>query len=440
MNENRKTQPQLWKQFQWLGMLVLAVCLLWCNAARVKAEDIVIQCGDNCYGTLTDTGVLTISGTGAMWDYTNGYDGAFHEYTDDIYKVIIENGITRIGDYVFGPEYKSGRYRSNLFDKIQSVSIGTGVQEIGKHAFDSTDGLFSIDIPGNVRVIGERAFCYSAIRNVTLHQGLKTINEAAFCETNLTSIVLPDGLSSVESSAFSRSKITTVSVPEHVTIIKSNAFGDVSATFASMDVTIGANAFGSNSSFRVEHGSSAETYAKNYGLNLTYIQHEYNIHLNACGGQISSADKTVLSDTYVGSLGTPVKKNALFLGWYTASVGGSQYTSTTIMPANNVTLYAHWEKVSVGRCRRPSAVNVKTRKAVITVRPVSYVKGYEFSWSTRRDMKKAKVKRTHSTKLTISRLTKNKTYYIRVRAYRNDSTGKRVYGKWSDIRTLRIKK
>ena len=54
MNENRKTQPQLWKQFQWLGMLVLAVCLLWCNAARVKAEDIVIQCGDNCYGTLTE--------------------------------------------------------------------------------------------------------------------------------------------------------------------------------------------------------------------------------------------------------------------------------------------------------------------------------------------------------------------------------------------------
>ena len=51
MNENRKTQPQLWRKFQWLGMLVLAVCLLWCNAARVKAEDIVIQCGDNCYGT-----------------------------------------------------------------------------------------------------------------------------------------------------------------------------------------------------------------------------------------------------------------------------------------------------------------------------------------------------------------------------------------------------
>ena len=431
MNENRKTQPQLWKQFQWLGMLVLAVCLLWCNAARVKAEDIVIQCGDNCYGTLTDTGVLTISGTGAMWDYTDADDSVFCDYYREIYKLIIQDGITRIGDRAFG---------GGNFYRIQSVSIGQNVQEIGEYAFSGTDGLFSIDIPGNIRTIGKGAFLDSAVRSVTLHQGLKTIGEYAFGDTSLTSIVLPDGLSSVENQAFYNSRITTVSVPEHITIIKSNAFGDVSATFASMDVTIGADAFGSNSSFRVEHGSSAETYAKNYGLNLTYIQHEYNIHLNACGGQISSADKTVLSDTYVGSLGTPVKKNALFLGWYTANVGGSQYTSTTIMPANNVTLSAHWEKVSVGRCRRPSAVNVKTRKAVITVRPVSYVKGYEFSWSTRRDMKKAKVKRTHSTKLTISRLTKNKTYYIRVRAYRNDSTGKRIYGKWSDIRTLRIKK
>ena len=437
MNENRKTQPQLWKQFQWLGMLVLAVCLLWCNAARVKAEDIVIQCGDNCYGTLTDTGVLTISGTGAMWDYTYVGNSVFKKYGDNIYKVVIQDGITRIGDHVFGSYSKS---YSGEFTKIQSVTIGKGVQEIGDSAFVGTAGMFSIDIPGNVRTIGKGAFWGSAVRSVTLHQGLKTIGEDAFRDTSLTSIVLPDGLSSVENYAFYNSRVTTVSVPEHITIIKSNAFEDVSATFASMDVTIGANAFGSNSSFRVEHGSSAETYAKNYGLNLTYIQHEYNIHLNACGGQISSADKTVLSDIYVGSLGTPVKKNALFLGWYTASVGGSQYTSTTIMPANNVTLYAHWEKVSVGRCRRPSAVNVKTRKAVITVRPVSYVKGYEFSWSIRRDMKKAKVKRTHSTKLTISRLTKNKTYYIRVRAYRSDSTGKRVYGKWSDIRTLRIKK
>ena len=437
MNENRRTQPQIWRRFQWLGMLVLAVCLLWCNAARVKAEDIVIQCGDNCYGTLTDTGVLTISGTGAMWDYTYVGDSVFRKYGDNIYKVVIQDGITRVGDHVFGGY--SYNY-SGEFTKIQSVTIGKNVQEIGEYAFRGTTGLFFIDIPGNVRTIGRGAFYRSAVRNINLHQGLKTIGEAAFQESNLTSVVLPDGLSSVENSAFYDSKVTTVSVPEHITIIKTYAFEDVSATFSSMDVTIGANAFGSNSSFRVEHGSSAETYAKNYGLNLTYIQHEYNIHLNACGGQISSADKTVLSDTYVGSLGTPVKKNALFLGWYTASVGGSQYTSTTIMPANNVTLYAHWEKVSVGRCRRPSAVNVKTRKAVITVRPVSYVKGYEFSWSTRRDMKKAKVKRTHSTKLTISRLTKNKTYYIRVRAYRNDSTGKRVYGKWSDIRTLRIKK
>ena len=124
MNENRKTQPQLWKQFQWLGMLVLAVCLLWCNAARVKAEDIVIQCGDNCYGTLTEDGTLTISGTGAMWDYTNSGDSVFDSYKDEIYKVIIQEGITRIGEYVFGGWINGSWGR---FEKIQSVSIGKKV-------------------------------------------------------------------------------------------------------------------------------------------------------------------------------------------------------------------------------------------------------------------------------------------------------------------------
>lgn len=133
MNENRKTQPQLWRKFQWLGMLVLAVCLLWCNAARVKAEDIVIQCGDNCYGTLTDTGVLTISGTGAMWDYTDVGNSVFKKYGDNIYKVVIQDGITRIGDHVFGSYSKS---YSGEFTKIQSVTIGKGVQEIGDSAFD----------------------------------------------------------------------------------------------------------------------------------------------------------------------------------------------------------------------------------------------------------------------------------------------------------------
>ena len=78
--------------------------------------------------------------------------------------------------------------------------------------------------------------------------------------------------------------------------------------------------------------------------------------------------------------------------------------------------------------------------AIIKIKPVKNAKGYEYAWSLRKDMKKAKTKTIHGTKLTISRLTKNKTYYVRVRAYRNGANGKKIYGKWSDIRTIKIKK
>lgn len=52
-----------------------------------------------------------------------------------IYKVIIEKGITNIGDYAFSE-----------FTHIQSVTIGNSVNTIGRSAFAYTSGLFSISI------------------------------------------------------------------------------------------------------------------------------------------------------------------------------------------------------------------------------------------------------------------------------------------------------
>ena len=433
MNENRKTQKQLWKQFQWLGMLMLAVCLLWCNVVKVKAEDVVIQCGDNCYGTLAEDGTLTISGTGKMWDYESGYKSAFAGYKDKILHVVIGDGITKIGDYAFGG-YPSGSYYpdwndsfGSVFHWIESVSIGTGVQEIGKCSFSAARELKSIDIPGNVQTIGYEAFSESNLEQVTFHPGLKTIGKYAFFGANLTSVELPDGLRSVEEGAFRKDRMEEteeirlkVFVPEHVTVIRSGAFGYVDEVIASRDVIL------TGRSFR--------------GGSITYLEHSQKLSFNACGGTVGTKEKTVLAGSEVDTLPTPTRTNYTFLGWYTARTGGMKYDSSTVMPAKNITLYAHWEKLSVGRCSRPTVTNVKTRKAIIKIKPMKNAKGYEYAWSLRKDMKKATTKTIHGTKLTISRLTKNKTYYVRVRAYRNGTNGKKIYGKWSDIRTVKIKK
>ncbi len=51
-----------------------------------------------------------------------------------------------------------------------------------------------------------------------------------------------------------------------------------------------------------------------------------------------------------------------------------------------------------------------------------------------------KQKTTSKTSLTISGLKKNKTYYVKVRAYKKDSQGKKVYGSYSAVKKVKIKK
>ena len=65
---------------------------------------------------------------------------------------------------------------------------------------------------------------------------------------------------------------------------------------------------------------------------------------------------------------------------------------------------------------------------------VARANGYCVQYSTNKKFKKAK------TKLTIKKLKKKKTYYIRVRAYRLDEKGKKIFGPYSKTKKIKIKK
>lgn len=254
------------KSIQLCSLLLLTVCILFFGGKAVNAEETRIQCGVKAYATLDDEGVLTISGEGDMWSSSSGYDSLFYSIRDNIYKVVIGDGITSIGAYTFG---------DNNFRKLQSVSIGTGVVEIGAYAFYGTSGLFSIDIPANVRTISEGAFYESALTSCTLHEGLWEIKKLAFASTDLKSIVIPDGIKAIREGAFASSDLSNVTIPVNIGLIETDAFSHcwgISAAIYSNSVTIGAGAFPSNTSFTARKGSSADTYAINYNLNITYYQ------------------------------------------------------------------------------------------------------------------------------------------------------------------------
>jgi hypothetical protein len=103
-----------------------------------------LSCGENLTWTLED-GVLTVSGTGAMDDYT--YDSVpWYSVRSEITQVVISEGVTTVGDYAF-------YYCYNL----RSVILPESVTAIGEEAFYRTR-LPEVTVPASVQTIEGYAF------------------------------------------------------------------------------------------------------------------------------------------------------------------------------------------------------------------------------------------------------------------------------------------
>ena len=81
----------------------------------------------------------------------------------------------------------------------------------------------------------------------------------------------------------------------------------------------------------------------------------------------------------------------------------------------------------------------KTCKVTLSWKKVTGAKGYQLQYALNKKFKKKKSVQTKKTKYTIKKLKKKKTYYIRVRAYKMNGR-KKVYGKWSTVKKVKIKK
>ena len=81
-----------------LSMVLFAPFAKTVNAGVVASG----SCGDNVTYTLDDTGKLTISGTGPMYDYKSYGSNLSPFYSNEIIKsVVINSGVTSIGEYAF---------------------------------------------------------------------------------------------------------------------------------------------------------------------------------------------------------------------------------------------------------------------------------------------------------------------------------------------------
>lgn len=100
--------------------------------------------------------------------------------------------------------------------------------------------------------------------------------------------------------------------------------------------------------------------------------------------------------------------------------------------------------ITVGKVSVSSWKNSASKKAQVAFKKLAGAEGYEIQYSTDKSFSKGvKTKKTNAktVKATFSKLTKNKTYYVRVRAWKYDALEEdKLYGTWSSVKKVKITK
>ena len=217
------------------------------------------QCGDNLTWSVDAEGTLTISGTGAMWDYAYIADSNWNWHTTapwDGYspvKLVLNEGISHIGDSAF-EGYSSLTGSLTLPESLTSIghdafsgsgftgdlTLPKGLTSIGSSAFGGWSNLTSVTIPQSVTSIGCNVFggcvnlesifveegntAYTSVDGVLFNKNLTTLMTYPVGKKD-TTYQIPEGVTEIFGYAFGLcSNLTSVTIPESVTVIDGAAF------------------------------------------------------------------------------------------------------------------------------------------------------------------------------------------------------------------------
>ena len=230
------------------------LCFMWTNdessgTTSIAIDDVRIgsaigiaanKCGDDLYWTLADS-TLTITGSGAMYEYANMQMIPWYNQRNNIAYVSLPDGLTNIARNAF--------YNC---DALRTVNIPNGVTSIGRDAFYDCDALTTITLPNTVTNIGNRVFydCYNLSSAINIPEGVTAIGDSTFYNCNrITSITIPNTVTSIGTYAFYNCDgISDIIIPNGVTTINDYTFyncdGFTSIIIPNSVTSIGIYAFG----------------------------------------------------------------------------------------------------------------------------------------------------------------------------------------------------
>ena len=185
----------LWAQFiELISPYIAAMEPYMQDQIRDAADDDTLDIldkgtfGGGLSWTLEKNGILTISGTGDMPDFESEDPAPWKDYMDRIIKVVINYGVTGIGDRAF---YEC--------DSLYILLMADSVTRIGNDVCMRCPALKYVILSGNLAEIGSGAFSECPrLSSITLPGSLETLGTGSFAGSNLSTITLPDGAAGKE--------------------------------------------------------------------------------------------------------------------------------------------------------------------------------------------------------------------------------------------------
>lgn len=193
MNKNQKATKR-W--FVLILFMILVLSGIIIPEQTVQAEATASgECGENLTWTL-EYGVLTIRGEGDMSNYNSYSDAPWYENKGNIAKVVLEEGVTSIGNFAFYD-----------YSNLTSIEIPSSVKKIGNYTFKDCDNFQKVDIAENSQLtdIGNGAFVWcDKLKEFQLPTSVENIGESAFWSCiGLTTIEIGPKVATIGENAFS---------------------------------------------------------------------------------------------------------------------------------------------------------------------------------------------------------------------------------------------
>ena len=217
------------------------------------------QAGPNLTWKLTNDGILSFSGSGAMFNWTSSEPAPWYPYRSSVTQVRLAK-VTTVGDYAFRgcTKLSSASFPSDLtylgvraFAGCSSLAAVywaapsyTNLTEIPAACFSGCTALQSFTVPKKCTVIGQAAFSgCDALTTVSFPEGsaLTTVGKRAFysCD-NLKNISLPEGVTSLGDEAFYNCKsLTSFPLPSTLTSLGEYCFSGCSAVTGVVTIPAG---------------------------------------------------------------------------------------------------------------------------------------------------------------------------------------------------------